>query len=836
MGPQSARSEDHLGNRRAGAGSDEEGRSSTTAPLLRDFAQDARFAVRALRRQPGFVAAALLTLALGIGANVAMFSVVNLALFRALPYAESDRLVLGRTQWPGGGIGWTVSAPDYYDVLEQSTSFESLEAITPFTRDFTVTGAGEPERISGAWVSPGFFGTLGVAPLLGREFLDEEGEPGGERVVILSHDFWQRRFGGDRGVIGSALTVDGAPQTVVGVMPAGFEFVVDVDAWAPMVRGEMFAAARQFHNWLLVARLRRGVSLAEARSEVDVIMRRLADVYPESNRDKGLVLTEMQEAFAEFFRATLLMLMGAIVLVLLIACANVASLLLARGSGRRTEMAMRSALGAGGGRLVRQLLTESAVLGLAAGVLGTVVALSLQRSLVATTPLTRMGLKAVGLQPEVLLFAVALSVATVLVFGLVPALSVGRVDPAEDLKAGARSLAAGGRARFRSGLVVAQVVLSVVLLVGAGLLLRSFVRLRGVDPGFDSENVLTADIGVPRAKYQDEESRVRFFSELQERVAATPGVLSVGLISRLPIRDPGGNIAVWDPANPPADASEWRLSYARSVMPGYFEAMRIPMQAGRDVQASDAGGPPVMVISETMARTIFPDESPLGRQVAIDTGDEPAVFEVVGVVGDVQVSSLSGDIEMVMYIPYVQWPDVTLRLAVRTAGDPRSIVGPLRATLREMDPDIPLAGVATMDEVLSRSVSFTRTVMSALGLFAGVALFLAALGLYGVLAFYVAQRNREIGIRMAMGATGRDVFKMVLSRGFALVGLGLIVGIGAAIAAGRLIRNLLFEVEATDPVTLLSISLFFILVALLACLIPAWRAWRIDPVVTLRSE
>jgi putative ABC transport system permease protein len=569
---------------------------------------------------------------------------------------------------------------------------------------------------------------------------------------------------------------------------------------------------------------------------VDVIMRRLADTYPESNRDKGLVLTEMQEAFAEFFRPTLLMLMGAIVLVLLIACGNVASLLLARGSGRRTEMAMRSALGAGGGRLVRQLLTESAVLGLAAGLLGTIVALSLQRSLVASTPLTRMGLRAAGLQPEILLFAVALSVATVLIFGLVPALAAGRVDPADDLKAGARSVASGGRARFRNALVVAQVALSVVLLVGAGLLLKSFVQLRGVDPGFVTENVLTADIGLPRAKYEDDESRLRFFTELQDRVGATPGVLGVGFISRLPIRDPGGNIAAWDPANPPADASEWRLAYARMVMPGYFEAMSIPMREGRDFMAIDAGGPSVMVISEAMARTIFPDQSPLGRQVAIDTGDEPARFEVVGVVGDVQISSLSGDVSMVMYIPYSQWSEATMRLAVRTSGDPRAIIEVVRATLREMDPDIPLAGVATMDEVLSRSVSFQRTVMSALGLFAGVALFLAALGLYGVLAYYVAQRNREIGIRMAMGATGRDVFKMVLSRGFVLVGIGLIIGIGAAVGAGRLIRTLLFRVEASDPTTLVSISLFFVLVALLACLIPAWRAWRIDPVVAFRSE
>ena len=312
--------------------------------------------------------------------------------------------------------------------------------------------------------------------------------------------------------------------------------------------------------------------------------------------------------------------------------------------------------------------------------------------------------------------------------------------------------------------------------------------------------------------------------------------LEVGLISRLPIRDPGGNIAAWDPASPPADASEWRLAYARMVMPGYFAAMGIPLRQGRDFHASDAGGPPVMMISETMARTIFPDQSPLGRQVAIDTGDEPARFEVVGVVGDTRVSNLSDDISMVMYIPYAQWSEATMRLAVRTAGDPRSIIEVLRATLRDLDPDIPLAGVATMDEVVSRSVSFERTVTSALGAFAGVALLLAALGLYGVLAYYVAQRNREIGIRMAIGATGSDVFKLVLGRAVVLVGIGLVMGIGGAIGAGRLLRTFLFQVEAGDPLTFVSISVFFVLVALLACLIPAWRAWRIDPVVAFRSE
>ncbi|UCC71010.1 MAG: ABC transporter permease [Gemmatimonadota bacterium] len=804
--------------------------------LADDVAQDVRFAFRSLAKQQGFVMAALLTLGLGIGANVAMFSVVNLALFQALPFPDSDRLVLGRTLWPGGSIGWTVSAPDYYDVRDEASSFASLAAITPFGNQFTVTGGGEPERITGAWISPGFFHALGVLPQLGREFLAEEGEPGGERVVMLSHEFWQRRFGGDPGVIGSAVVVDGTPQTIVGVGPSDFEFVVDADAWAPMVRGEAYSTARQFHNWLVVGRLRSNVTLAAARAEVDLIMRRLADTYPESNRDKGLVLAGMQEAFVENFRPTLLMLMGAIALVLLIACGNVASLMLARGAARRTEMAMRSALGAGGGRLVRQLLTESAVLGLAAGTLGTVIAVSLQRSLVASTPLTRLGLDAAGLQAEVLVFALALSLATVLLFGLAPALSAARVDPAEDLKAGARSVVAGGT-RFRNGLVIVQVALSIILLVGAGLLLRSFVLLRGVDPGFESENVLTAEIGLPRAQYETGESRLQFFDELAERVRAIPGVRNVGLISRLPIRDPGNNVAVWDPANPPADASEWRLAFQRIVMPGYFEALGIPIREGRDVQATDVpGGPPVVVISETMARTLFPDRNPLGRQVAIDTGGEPALLGVVGVVGDVQASSLDSDISMVMYFAYPQRAARSMRIAVRTAAAPGSVVRPLRSILRELDPDIPLAGVATMEEVLSRSVSFTRTVMSALGLFAGFALFLAALGLYGVLAYYVAQRNREIGIRMALGATGRDVFGMVLSRGFALVGLGLVIGIGGAIGAARLIQTLLFEVEATDPATFVSICLFFALVALVACLIPAWRAWRVDPVVAFRSE
>jgi putative ABC transport system permease protein len=798
--------------------------------------QDVRFAFRSLGKQPGFVLAALLTLGLGIGANVAVFSVVNLAVFRALPYPGADRLVVGRTLWPRGGIGWTVSAPDYYDVRDQATSFESLSAITPFTRDFTLTGAGDAERVSGAWISPGLFRTLGVSPERGREFVPRESEPGGDRIVMLSHALWQRRFGGDPRIIGTTVTVDGAPQTVVGVMPAGFEFVVDVDVWEPMVRGEAFAAERQFHNWLLVGRLRPGVSVAQAQSDVGVIMRRLAEVYPSSNRGKGMVITAMQEAMVENFRSTLLLLMGAIALVLLIACANVAGLLLARGSARRTEMAMRSALGAGHGRLVRQLLTESAVLGSAAAVLGTLVAVLLQRTLVAATPLTRLGLEAAGLQPAVLGFALVLAVATVLLFGLAPALSAARVDLVEGLKGGAGSAAPAARTRFRSGLVVAQVAVSVVVLIGAGLLVRSFHQLRGAETGFDSDNLVVAQLGLLRAKHPEPQSRIRFYDELLERVRAVPGVVRAGLISQLPIRDQGNNIAVWDPAHPPADASRWRLSYARVVTPGYFETMGIPIRSGRDFRSTDTrDAPPVMIISETMARTLFPGQDPVGRRVAVDEGAEPGYYEVVGMVGDAQVSRLGSEIEMVMYGPYAQVPYLNMRLVVRTRGTLASVGGPLRAIVRDLDPDVPVTGLATMDEVLSRSLSFTRTVTTALGLFAGIAMLLAALGLYGVLAFFVAQRSQEIGVRIALGAAGSSVLTLVMRRGVALAGAGLVAGIVGALGATRLLRAMLFGVTATDPVTFVAVGLFFLLVALAACVFPAWRATRVDPVVALRA-
>lgn len=812
--------------------------TTRTAPpgFLEHLRQDLRFAVRSLAKRPGFTAAAVVTLAVGIGGAVAMFSVANLALFRALPYPDAEELVVGRTSWPDGGIGTTVSAPDYFDVREQASSFRAIGAVTPFTFDGTLTGGQGAERVPVAWASPGFFRVLGVAPLLGREFLPSEGEPGGSMVAIISHRLWQDRYGGRADIIGSTSMMEGMPGTVIGVLPPGFRFLEDVDIYLPMVPGEAFASQRRYHNWLVVARLADGVTVDGARSEVDVIMSQLAAEYPESNEGKGMVIDPLQDAMVEGLRPALLILMGAIGLLLLIACANVASLMLARGSGRTTELAVRAAMGAGRGRLVGQLLVEATVLAAVGGLLGAGVAVMAQRTLVAATPLTRLGLEAVGLQPEVLLFAVVLSVGTVLIFGLAPALAAARVEAVEGLRSGSRSVA-GGRSRFRDGLVVVQVALSVLLLVGAGLLVRSFAQLRGVDPGFEAEQLITAEIGLPRGVYTDPAQRNRFFDDYLEKVRAMPGVESAALASYLPIKNRGNNVGVWATSTPPANASEVNLAYIRIVKPGYFETLGIPILRGRDVRATDTeNAAPVIIIDSTMAAALFPNQNPIGRQVVVDAGEPRPVHEVVGVVGNVHPSSLAGGPEWTMYFPYGQGAEHTMRLAVRTAGPPTALVPSLRRALAELDPDVPLAGVASMDEVLTESVSFTRTVMAALAAFAAVAVFLAIVGLYGVLAYYVSRRTHEIGVRVALGAGVREVLGLVLSRGLIMVGLGLALGSTGALLGGRLVADLLFRVEAGDPPTLVAVTLLFTLVAVAACLVPAWRAWRVDPVEAFRAE
>jgi len=587
-----------------------------------------------------------------------------------------------------------------------------------------------------------------------------------------------------------------------------------------------------------VGRLREGVTLTQAQSEMDVISRRLAEEYPESNEDKGLLLSDLQEALLESYRPSLLMLMGAVVLVLLIACGNVASLLLARASTRRTEVAVRAAMGASASRIARQFFAESTVTALGAGVLGTVLALWFQGMILSFVDIGELGITEIGMSAPMLAFALALSLVTALVFGGVPALSGTRVDLVDDLKGAGKTSAGRGGTRLRSTLVIAQVALSIVLLIGSGLLIRSFARLRGVDPGFRTENLLTAEIGLTGAQYAEAEARIRFFDGIVEEIHAIPGVLGVGAITHLPIRDPGNNVRSWDPDNPPPNPNDIGYAFLRPVFPGYFDAMGIPLLAGRDLEDTDTPEAPLVVaINESMAESLFPGESPLGRRVAVDQGgDEPTIFEVVGVVGDVRMSSLAGDPRYATYFSYRQMPAGTMQIAIRTQGDPFSLAAPLRAAVWDRDREIPVERLAAMEEVVSRSISGRRVIMVTLTLFASVALFLAAIGLYGVLAYYVSRRVREIGIRVALGASSSSVVHLVLRRGLTLVAIGIVLGVGGAFAATRLTQQLLFGVEATDPLTFITVSVFFAGVALVASLLPAWRAMRVDPVEALQAE
>jgi putative ABC transport system permease protein len=510
---------------------------------------------------------------------------------------------------------------------------------------------------------------------------------------------------------------------------------------------------------------------------------------------------------------------------------------MARGSSRVTEMALRTALGAGKGRLVRQLLTESLLLALTAGAMGVLLAVWLQDLILGFVSLELLGINDVGISPSLLGFTLVLSLSTAVLFGTVPALAAARSEPAEDLKEGGRG-SSGGGTRFRSGLVVLQVALSVVLLIGSALLIRSFSRLMGVDPGFRAENVLVAEVDLPGSDYADSDVRHQFFTQLRESVEAIPGVESVGLISRLPILNPGNNVGLWNPERPPSSNTQGNWAYQRTVMPGYFETMGIPVVEGRDFDETDvAGGAPVIILNETSVDTLFLGESALGRQVAVDVGgDEPVLLEVVGVVADHHLSSLRGRVRLAMFFAYDQRRALTMHLAVRTRGEPRSLIRPIQERLWAQDRNIPLSNAQTLTEGMSSRVSGSRSMATMLGMFAGVALFLSALGLYGVLAYLVAQKAHEIGVRVALGASRKRVMQLVLKQGMVLVGFGLLLGIGGAFGLTRLLKDMLFQTAATDPVTFAGVGVFFSGIALLACMIPAWRALRVDPMVAFRAE
>jgi len=798
---------------------------------------DLRYSLRSLRKSPGFSIVVVLTLALGIGANVAMFSIVDAVLLEGLPYPEADHLVLGRTTY-SGQVSWNVSSEDYFDYRDRVEAFSSLAAIRSFPNEVTVTGGEEPERVSAILVSTNMFRTVQVTPQLGRDFTPDDGDLSAPATALVSYGYWQRRFGADPDAVGGTMTVNGTPTTIIGVMPAGFFLFQNVDLWMPLQPGGPWTGVRRFHNWTLIGRLAEGVTVEQAQAQVDVVSAQLQEAYPDSNADKGLNVSPLQAVLVDQYDQMLLTLMAAIGLVLLIACGNVAGLLLARGSGRVRELSVRAAMGATGGRLARQLLGESLILALVAGVLGTFLAVWLQGVALGAIPLEYAGITELGLSGTMLSFALLLSVATALVFGVIPAWSGARANPGEHLASGTRTTESGKGARLRSGLVVLQVALSLILLIGSGLLVRSFLLLNGVDPGFQSEGLFTANVSLPTSRYPDPRQRIAFFDGLLENIQAIPGVVAAGATNMLPIKDGYSNVGAWDPENPPSGPRDVTLAEHRSVVPGYFDAMGIPLRAGRDFRALTVGEEEfVLIINEGMARGLFGNENPVGRMVAVDVGeDEPALARVVGMVGDVRMTNLEREPQWQMYYSFGQYTNSGLSLAVRTVGNPAAVTGAVREALRVRDPDLPLGRVATMEEVVWEAMAAHRILMGALSAFALVALFLSALGLYSVLAFYVLRRVHEIGIRVAMGASGGRIVGLILRRGMILVAGGMVVGLGGAVFLTRFLHEQLYQVQPSDPATFGGVSLGLLAVAVLACLIPAWRAVRVDPVRALQTE
>jgi len=806
--------------------------------------QDIRYAGRMLAKRPAFSAVAILTLALGIGANAAIFSVVNAVLLRPLPFEEPDRLVAVWTPVPKRSFRRGPSSyPDFADYRDQSASFASLSALRP--RGYTLAAEGAPERVEGARVSWSLFATLGVAPQLGRSFSAEEDRLGGPRVAILSHGLWQRRFGADPGIVGRAVSFDGEPHTVVGVLPDGFRLdfqVADAEIYTPIaLDGKDSIEERGMHYLGIVGRLKGGVLAAQAQAELAALAERLAQAYPDSNTGRTVAVVPLHEEIVGDARRGLLVLLGAVALVLLVSSANVANLLLARATEREREVAVRSALGAGRRRLGRQFLTESLLLALAGGVLGLCIASWGVGALAAQAPADLPRAADIQLDLRVLGFTFAVSILTGLLFGMVPAWRSARTPLTLALNEGGRGSGGPRRQRARSVLIVAEVAISLVLLVGAGLLLRSLDRILRVDPGFDPEGVLTASIRLPESKYATAQSYAALYERLVARVAALPGVQAAGIATPLPV-----NNDVWGTSfvrlDRPEPAPGERISaHYKSVTPGYFAALRIPLRAGRLLDDRDRrGAARAILVSQALARRAFPDEDPLGKQVrfgvSVDETDDGAAWEIVGVVADTAVNRLEDEPQPAFYVSAWHQPIEGTSLVVRSASDPLSLAEALRREVQALDPELPVHRIRTMSELVSASVAQRRFQALLLAAFAGVGLALAAIGLYGVMAFSVSQRTREIGIRMALGAQGRGVLRLVIGQGLALVIVGVALGLAVALAFSRVLAGLLFRVSATDPAIFAIVPALLLLTALVASYPPARRATRVDPLTALRCE
>jgi predicted permease len=799
--------------------------------------RDLRHGVRSLRKSPGFTLAAVSVLSLGIGGNAAVFSMIYATLLKPLPYQDVARLALARGT-SRGELTPMMSAPDYYDYRDQADRFQGLSAILAAAPKTTVTARGEPQRAAFTWVEHDLFRLLGVAPSAGRWFTMDEGKAGGPAVAMVCQRTAQHLFGVAANAVGASLSMDGRAYTVVGVMPDTFRFIHDVDVWLPMRRGEGVAGLpRQFHNWLIVGRLKAGVSLDGARRQVDVISKRLEQQYPASNAERALRLDPLQTALTESQSPRLLALMCAVGMVLLIACANVAGLVLARGSARRPEFAMRVALGASRARIAGQLLVENVALALFSGALGVALTFWLNRLLPRVIGLELDGAAPKGLAWPVLLFALALTVLTGVLFGVVPGLRASSHLLAQGLTSNSRTTSSKVGISLRAMLVVCQVAVSFVLLVGSGLLIRSFIRLTAIDPGFEIHHLLTGEIQLLEAQYPERTRRIVFFDGLREDLAAVPGVKAVGFISHLPIRHPSFDLPAWATDHPPAKPADLQTALRRIVLPGYFNAVRIPQRSGRDFGRGDGENAPLtMVINEVMARTLFPGRNPIGQHVSVDMFGKHPAFEVVGVVGDARLRFVGDSAPMTMYLSYYQFPDSTLRLAVRTDGDPEWLAHIVPRLVQGRDRTVPVENVASMEQIVGESLAPQRATAILTGLLAAVALLLALIGLYGALSYSVTQRTREIGLRMALGARPGEVLGLVMRQGVALTLVGVLAGAAIAAVFTRLLNSMLFEVPPGDPLTFFAASSGLLGVALLATYLPARYAARIDPLEALRFE
>ena len=798
---------------------------------MRNFIQDLRYAIRMMAKRPGFTIIAALTLALGIGANTAIFSAVNAVLLKPLPFPESEQLVDLSETFKPDGFG-SVSVPNYEDWKNQNTVFAGISAYS-FT-SFNLEGGDTPQRVPGIRVSANYFDVLGIRPALGRAFLPGEDVAGRERVLVIGDDLWRRNFAADPNIINQTIAVNGQKYTVIGVMPRELSALYrTVQVWSPLVFPEPDRLNRGDHKYLVIGRLKSGVTLAQAREQMNGIAQRLEEQY---KNGRGIRLLQIEELWVANVRSPLLMMMVAVGFVLLIACTNVANLLLARATVRRREISIRIALGAGRGRLVQQFLTEGLLLSVIGGALGIALAWWLMNVLTNIAFLLPRS-QEIGIDSRVLLFTLGVSILTSLVFGLIPSLQAGKTDVQETLKEGGNTMSSGVVGGWlRPILVVVEVSAAVVLLIGAGLMIRSVMRIREVQPGLQPQNLLTAKVSLPREKYKDTESANRFYEQVLERLNNLPGVESAALISHLPIEEMGtnANVTVEGKTYPP---NESPLVEYRAVSDNYFQTTNIPLLRGRLFSKQEGDdNQPVIVINEAMAKQIWPNDDPVGKRIGDDSK-----LTVIGVVGNVKNYGLLRPPAPELYAPYTLktfWADMrwNMRLLVRSTLDNSDIAAAVRREVQAVDPGQPIYAVQTMNLVIENTVRDKSLNTTLLSVFAGVSLLLAVIGVYGVMSYTVAQHTREIGIRMALGAQPRSILKLIVGRGLVLVSVGAVIGVFASFGLTRFIENMLFGVTPTDPLTFVMIVALLGLVALLACLIPAQRAMRVDPIVVLRHQ